>query len=116
MRYLWGLGIGHRYAHSDAPKVKTVPTPQTNPTPAHTSPPPGPPASGSNLNQQAEVPADAIPQSPCLEDPSPDLVPVGQEHEYVLVDMEREDQNWYSDEEEENVDHRIQEPESESDD
>jgi hypothetical protein len=42
----------------------------------------------------------------------PDLAPVVQEHEYALVDIEREEQNWYSDEEEENIDHRIQEPES----
>jgi hypothetical protein len=117
MRYLWGLGIGHRYAHADAPRVKAVPTPQTNPPLVHALPLLESPASSSSLNQQAEVPSsDAVPQSPCLEDPNPDLIPVGREHEYVLLDTEREDQNWYSDQEEENVDHRVQEPESEPDD
>ncbi|RXW19475.1 hypothetical protein EST38_g6369 [Candolleomyces aberdarensis] len=115
MRYLWGLGIGHRYAHSDAPKVKPAPI-QRSPTPACALPLPEHPTSSGNAKQQAEALADAVLQSHFVEDPSPDLEPASQEHEYALEDVEREDQDWYSDEEEENIGHRVQEPESEPDD
>lgn len=97
MRYLWGLGIGHQYAHSDAPKARETcaSQPNLNPLPIQ------PPCIGRT---QAEAPANAV------------LQYNAQEHEYELVDREEADQNWYSDDEEENASHRVQEPESETDD
>jgi hypothetical protein len=115
MCYLWGLGIGHQYAHSDAPKARETHVLQPNLNPLSIQPPFPSPSIGLI---QAEAPAKAIPQynTQEAEDMTCDHSTGGQEREYELADREEADQNWYSDEEEENTSHRVQEPESETDD
>lgn len=111
MRYLWGLGIGHQYAHSDAPKARETCTSQPNLNPLSIQPP-------CISLTQAEAPANAVPQynTQEAEDMICDHSTRDQEHEYELADREEADQNWYSDDEEENTSHRVQEPESETED
>ena len=115
MRYLWGLGVGHHYSHSDAPEARETRVLQSTLSPPSSL---APSASPSVAQIQVEVRADAMPSydSQEVSNTTCNHSAEDQEHEYKLADREEAEQNWYSDAEEENICHRVQEPESESED